>query len=239
MSKKFKAPETPPKSKVKKIPSITVCVPCYRDIDTDVVNGILAMDTTGFDIKLKLVKNLNVDTARNLFAEKVTTDYLLFIDSDVIPPPNTLKQLITADKDIISGLYFRRKWPYPPIIMQRRKGVEGMKNRYSFMMEYPRNMVVECDGIGMGICLIKTDVFKKIKPPWFVHNQAMTEDLAFCELAKESGYKIFVDTGLIGTHIDTIKITEWVHETAKRDIFLFKARDMGESTFQEMSHQKL
>ena len=61
---------------------------------------------------------------------------------------------------------------------------------------------------GMGFMLIKKGVFEKVKYPWFCQLKKQigdledycSEDVAFCHLAKEAGFKIYVDPEIIVGH---------------------------------------
>ena len=58
---------------------------------------------------------------------------------------------------------------------------------------------VQIHGGGMGCALIKTDMFRRIKYPWYdwVNYKSrgmLSEDLYFCEQCKAKGIPIFTDT---------------------------------------------
>lgn len=230
-----------PKKKDKqeqKRPKVAICIPTYRQVDTDVINSIInEVDYSNVDTKILFTKNLSVANARNEFVEmcqeRLKPDYIFFNDADTIPPSNVLQRLIKDNKDIVSGLYFRRKWPYPPLIMVKHPTV---KDRYNFLAEYPRNALLECDSIGMGCCLIKMDVFDKIEYPWFVQSGRNTEDIYFCKLAKSKGLEIWVDTGVIAKHIDDIYIDEDTFMQAKRDIMMFQKAEKNDITLAELPY---
>jgi hypothetical protein len=161
-------------------------------------------------------------------AIKNKCDYLFFIDSDCVLPPDALKRLVAHDKDIVAGMYFHKTAPFAPVVYKI-----GEKNLYDVMMDYPKNTVMEVDGVGMGCCLIKTSVFEK-----FVHDvngqqecyafepipatkkrpSITGEDFAFCHRAQEAGYKIYVDTGLQCKHQTVRYIDEEYWEKTKERI---------------------
>jgi hypothetical protein len=60
---------------------------------------------------------------------------------------------------------------------------------------------VQIHGGGMGCALIKTDVFRRLKYPWYdwvnyadAHRGMLSEDLYFCEHCKNNGIPIYTDT---------------------------------------------
>ncbi|MCC6740530.1 MAG: hypothetical protein IT452_15905 [Planctomycetia bacterium] len=93
--------------------------------------------------------------------------------------------------------------------------------RRTGVMEFrPRNVVealqcghiVECNGVAMGCTLWRTDLFRRLPPPWFVTvagwfpeqggAMAMTQDLYFCKKAREAGRTFAVDMRVKVGHID-------------------------------------
>ncbi len=124
-------------------------------------------------------------------------DYLLFLDSDMVPPADMLIKLIQHDKPIVSALAFRRVPNYEPCIF---------KNDMEFYLDYPKGLI-EVAGVGMACTLIKKEVFQNVPQPWFTPT-AIGEDLSFCKRATDAGYKIFCDTNLICGHVGSFEVTE-------------------------------
>lgn len=139
-------------------------------------------------------------------AIKENFDYVLFIDSDMLPPEDVFNRMIAHDKDIVSGLYFKRCDPYLPVVYKTLK-VNGNTVDYEVMQEWEDGLV-KVDGVGMGCCLIKTDVFKAIGHSFFTPTLILSEDLAFCLRAREKGFDIYLDTTMIVPHIATHFVTE-------------------------------
>lgn len=108
-----------------------------------------------------------VDKARNSAIEQAFSmgfqpDYIFIVDADNLIPPDIIERLMHCDKDIVSALYFAHLPPYEPLVY--KIGKNGYFDNYPYITP---NRVMECHGIGMGAVLIKADVFKKIKYPWF------------------------------------------------------------------------
>jgi GT2 family glycosyltransferase len=132
--------------------------------------------------------------------------YLMFIDDDIIMPSNTYFKLKERNKDIISGVYYRRNAPFNVCMLL----LDEETKFPSHVKEFKLNEVLEVDFVGAGCLLIKTEVFKTLPYPWFdwrVDSQDLppelrySEDFAFCDLARKNGYKITVDTGIQCSHI--------------------------------------
>jgi len=123
-------------------------------------------------------------------------DYLLFLDSDMVPPADMLIKLINHDKPIVSALAFRRVPNYEPCIFKDDK----------FYLDYPKGLI-EVAGVGMACTLIKREVLENMPQPWFFPTNN-GEDLSFCKRATDAGYKIYCDTELICGHVGSFEVTE-------------------------------
>jgi 2-polyprenyl-3-methyl-5-hydroxy-6-metoxy-1,4-benzoquinol methylase len=146
-----------------------------------------------------------IDKARNdlvKMALKDNCDYIFFIDSDTLIPEGALDRLLEMNVDIASGLYFSKGKPYLPVARVK----EG--DRHFFLEDFEFNRIMEVQGVGMGCCLIKSDVFKNLEFPYFKlewrkfegQDYQIAEDLYFCDEAIKKGYKVYLNTGIICPH---------------------------------------
>lgn len=115
-------------------------------------------------------------------------DFLLMIDDDMSFPPSTAKMLLGRDKDIIGVPYHMRVFPKQIYLLREEDAPPLSKTE-------PNEVLA----LGTGICLIRTDVFRKVPQPWFdfdKHENGMTkmgEDYWFCQKAYANGYKIWIE----------------------------------------------
>lgn len=128
-------------------------------------------------------------------------DYLLFLDSDMMPSRDMLLKLIEHDKPIVSALAFRRVPDYEPCIFKIVKD-----ERVEMYRDYPKGLI-EVAGVGMACTLIKKEVFEKVPQPWFTPGK-LGEDLSFCRRANEAGIPIYCDTNLICKHVGSYEVGE-------------------------------
>ena len=135
-------------------------------------------------------------------------DYLLFIDSDMVFDDDALIQLMNHKRDIVSGLAVSRIAPFNPVAKDLQEN-----GRYVVRKGlHEGRFYSDLDMVGCAFMLIKADVFKKLKKPYFAmpayKESVMGEDVYFCRAAKEAGYDVCVDSSLlvghIGEHIYTI-----------------------------------
>ncbi|MBN3037234.1 MAG: hypothetical protein JW834_02200, partial [Candidatus Diapherotrites archaeon] len=147
-------------------------------------------------------KHKPLDEARNRIAKAALDSgctHLFFMDSDMVFPPNALKKLLSLDKPVAGGLYFRTVPPYKPLLLQYKDG------GYKTMYEFPDNEVVPVDATGTGCLLIKREVLEKMMEPWFKFTD-VSEDFQFCRNARQSGFDIFVDTSVACGHLGKVTI---------------------------------
>ena len=189
-----------------------------------VLVAILHTDTTSIAWALGL-RNLIVpgqiialagmpfDHARNVAAMRALesrAEYLFFLDSDVVPPHNTILRLLAHNKPIISALYCRRS---PPA------GVPVMIKNGMWVTQFPPNAVIEVDLVGAGCLLIHRQILEKLPPSrpehgkhWFdwkvdmagilPPSECLSEDFSFClNVKKHLGIPILVDTSIQCRHI--------------------------------------
>lgn len=203
--------------------SIAIGVPYLDIFYPEFVNGFLALDK-GPSFNMVTYRGCYLDESRNIivkfFLDETNAEYLLFLDSDVIPTPDALKALIEADKDMIGGLYFSKESPYLPVIYREENG------NYVNMVGYEKNAIIEVDAIGCGFLLIKRSVFEKLKNrvdflkqknyhAFFSFKDGIGEDLFFSKIAKKAGFKIFCHTGVVCKHLVLGDITERHFEIMK------------------------
>lgn len=144
-------------------------------------------------------RRLSIDNMRNTaanFALQNECDYLMFIDDDVDIPPNALKILLAADKDIVMGLTYIRGYPFHPMLFKigfNKSGIQGLIHYDDFETDVnPLTGLVECVAVGFSCVLIKCELLKKMHEPYFMTGPFHTEDIYFCVKAKAE----FPDTSI-------------------------------------------
>jgi hypothetical protein len=169
-----------------------------------------------------MIRGMEVGDAYNAAIETILANealssfkYVLTLEEDNIPPPDGLLKLIESMNEerhyaAIGGLYWT-------------KGPEGMPMCYgnpaeplTFNPQIPVNdSINECNGLGMGFTLFRTEVFRdeKIPRPWFKTSAEWsqeegsklgTQDLHFFSNARKAGYRVACDT--------RVKVGHYSHE---------------------------
>jgi len=121
--------------------------------------------------------------------------YLLFLDADMNFPYDTFSRLVAHDVDIV-GCNAAGRVSGKPVFPYEGEGLKGVP------------------AIGMAVTLIRVEVFKALRRPWFIspqreegRNDLISSDINFCNMAGAEGFQIYCDLDLskeIG-HFSTVE----------------------------------
>ena len=177
----------------------------------DAYGKLVAYSAKLYDLHFEMAtEGYTIAENRNSLAAKACQNdcsHLLMIDDDMVFPEYTLESLMRHDKDIVAINYHPRQFGdgYMVWVKGEMAGARTPESRL------PRTLF-ECDGVGFGSVLIKTELFRKIERPWFgwqMYDTGMVkegEDFYFCRKAREAGYTIWCDPTIkpifhIGKHL--------------------------------------
>jgi len=156
-----------------------------------------------------------VDRNRNeaaFVAQMYNASWIMFLDSDMTFPPDIIPQLMSHQQPIVAGMYFHKSRPHMPVIYNKKGDKPHV---YDHVVSYPKYDLFEVDMTGMGCMLVNTEVFSKMEMPYFGYQSTredglmnVTEDVLFCQKAKQAGYKIMIDPMVKCNHIRTEEVTE-------------------------------
>lgn len=169
-----------------------------------------------YDSRDKLITPPNTDRcsahssspARNrneIIKAALASDYthIFFTDDDHVYPPDTLMKLLAHNVDVVSGLYCQK---FPPFNMIAFDQVNSNNEcKFTDMALHDPNGLMEVKALPAGCLLVKTEVFKKITPPWFtlghIHADEWGDDLWFCKLINDAGIKMHIDNSVRVGHM--------------------------------------
>lgn len=123
--------------------------------------------------------------------------HILFIDSDMSFCSEMLIELLRHDVDVVAVNAATKQLPITPTV--RLKAEDVLVPVYQRDSHHFKNPLQKVHRVGTGIMLIKTDVFKKMKRPYFFFGfdeeaqQHVGEDWGFCSKLDELGIPIYVD----------------------------------------------
>jgi len=151
--------------------------------------------------------------SRNLMIQQAldtNCTHILFIDDDVLVKPDVLIRLASHDKDVVSGLYCMRNYPHTPIIFDEALDDGRCRNH---LLSDGENGLIPIVNAGLGLILMKLDMFRKLEKPWIrlgqIDKDQWCDDIEFFNRVRAAGYKMFCDLECIGGHMATAVI--WPH----------------------------
>jgi len=152
---------------------------------------------------------------RNLIVRRsleLDCTHLVFLDADMVYPPDTITKLLGHDKDIVGALTFKR-WPnFEPILFA------GDMHEMYLIDPIPEGLV-KVTATGTGCLMIKTSVFEDNPYPWFEfdsnNGKPVGEDINFCYNAGSLGYEIFVDTTIRTEHLCNTRVNWNLYQMQK------------------------
>lgn len=182
---------------------ILIAIPSYKYVEVETFKSVFDLKVPdGYITELKIIEGNQIDTLRNKIGNMALDyDYVFCIDSDIVLPVNALEVLLSMNVGIASGIYRQRK--EEQILEVYRYGQTGMYNAPPNEVG-PLTQVAAC---GFGCVLVKSDVFREIKEPYFEyhyaldHKNTISEDVDFCMKASKHGYNTYVTTNVICDHI--------------------------------------
>lgn len=204
---------------------ILIAVPTFENIYPDTFKSIYDLETSGLDVSFEYVRGYDCATARNRIAQMALdkkTDYVLMVDNDVVLPKDALISLLENPVDVCLGYYAHRdsdnRYRGRSCVCKLYDENGNKHFNYPLESEYTADELkelkdngqfrVQIHGGGMGCAFIKTDVFNRIKYPWYdwvnyanEHRGMLSEDLYFCEGCRKNSIPIYTDTRVNCGHI--------------------------------------
>lgn len=166
--------------------------------------------------------------------------HIFFIDDDVLIPKDALPRLLAHDKDIVSGLYLMRNFPHAPIAFNA--ALNDGRCRFKFLRTGEKGLV-EVVGFGLGCCLIKMDVFKKMEKPWIrigqLNAQEWNDDIEFFNRARELyDYKLWLDLDIQCGHVATVTLWPQCREDGDW-VTIYDTQGRGNAAFLAATPQQI
>lgn len=195
-----------------------IAMPCGDTIPVGTVQSLLYMHK-GDNPTVYLKPNSLVYDSRNLlslYAIENGFDNVLWLDSDMLFPPNILPKLESYNLDMVTGLYVKRHEPIEPVIYDRleepsRDETGRLVANIHPYKDYPQDSFFAIAGCGFGCVLTSVKLLKDV---WDRFGPAFTpfpwagEDISFCHRVNMLGYQIYCDSSVSCGHIGTFTYTE-------------------------------
>lgn len=181
---------------------VMLAMPCgemvHADFAYDLARmvGYTQMVRPSTTLLLYHIKGTYLPRARAALANEAVAQgctHLLWLDSDMRFPKDTLLRLLAHGQPIVAANYSTRQPPFLPtaLDMQCQPVFEG-------------EGLTDVRVCGMGVMLTACEVFEKMGKPHFAlgynrkDDDYAGEDTYFCEQARKAGYRVLVDWRLSG-----------------------------------------
>ncbi len=187
------------------VPSFAICIPT-RDLCTsqftkclvDMVGRFCTRFVADGQANLTTIVDLGtlLPDMRNALATeaiKQGATHVLWLDTDMTFPPDTLERLYQHGKPIVGAGYSQRKEPARPV---------SAKDGVWVYTEEESTGIEEVDYIGQGCLLVETAVYEHLDKPWHQlgwhpeKKHVVGEDVYFCRMARGIGAPTFIDHDL-------------------------------------------
>lgn len=198
----------------------SIAVPCAQVVEPKVLQSMMSVVnySSQHGVRIPFIgvtERVLIEDARNTLAEtflKSPVEWLFWMDSDMIFPPDTLVKLFdVAEKKnakMVTGIYYQRKGSYYPCLWSRGDELDdgtktalespkGKLNKYlgTFLIPHPdKKEPFKVHAAGFGCVLIHRSVFEIMKRPWFQFVKGTcSEDFYFFVNAHELGFELWVE----------------------------------------------
>lgn len=202
-----------------KPPYVGICVPTGDMVHTafasDMVYATSQWIRDGGDCAMFISQGTVLVSQRTelvLKARKEGCSHVLWVDSDMRFPPDTISRLLAHGQLVVGANCARRRMPTSPTAANY---VNGKKQ--AVFTEADSHGLEKVDALGTGVLLVQMEVFDSIPAPWFAtpwDSKAQGyqgEDMYFCWLLRQCGVPVYVDHDL-SREISHVGQFEFRHE---------------------------
>lgn len=195
-------------------------------VDGKFMDGVLTTSLYAISNGINVVNKIRVQgnqigrqrqTLFDGWADQVKTDWLLWIDSDIVLTPQTFKTVWDAAdkiaKPVVSGTYFVSKEnestlmePFPTLFKEGRNEFE-----LEIIHPLPDNQIIRVDSAGFGFVLMHKSIIeplRKICPDYSlfaeqegIGDKYISEDIVFFRNLKKANIPLYAHTGAVVQHM--------------------------------------
>ena len=178
---------------------VAVCIPSGEMVHADFMLSVLHLvqqaRVDGHRLSIVNSKSSLITQGRNLAVEaalKVRAEWLMFLDSDMVFPADTVSRLLAHGQAIVGATYPRKGWPLAYIGTR----LEGTP------LSLADTGLVEAARLPAGCLLLRADVFDRLQRPYFrcAYDEAagvvLGEDFWFSDLVRSRGFSLWCDLDL-------------------------------------------
>jgi len=134
---------------------------------------------------------------------------VFFVDSDMVPPPDTLTRLLATGKDVVGALYAGRHRALetgpdmvPPYVPEC-----GPESGDALAPQDIFDQLQAVAWVGAAALLVRRPVLERLAFPWFAAPEVDNEDVGFCAQVRAAGFTVWCDGRVRVPHLQTIPVT--------------------------------
>ena len=206
---------------------VAVCIPAQDHVATGFAYDLARLfGYTAVAYIPKLISHLHIFTAPGtliapqrhelvLRAFEYDCTHILWLDSDMRFPKDTLVRLLQHGKPVVGANYCSCRMPPRPVALSyiAPAGCRDFTNLYT---EPDSTGLVTAQALGAGVLLTDINVFHLIEMPWWtiewcdVDKGYQGEDIHFCKQVRKNGMEVLVDQDL-SKEIGHVGTWTWEH----------------------------
>lgn len=195
-------------------PRVCCALPCHDMVHASFMWSMANL--TGYSVAnlpptgefgVTVVKGTYVHCARQQLLEmaiKRGVTHVLWIDTDMKFPRESLMRLLERDVPVVGINYCHRGLPYEFVAI-KKVGLGAGEVSQKLITGPKSTGIEEVEALGFGMVLMRTDILSCLpsldEKPWFGFDfiggrKQIGEDVRFCKFLTDAGHKIFVDHDL-------------------------------------------
>ncbi len=208
--------------------SVSILVPTrdtvYSHFSYSLTNLMKTSTQMGIDVHLFFnASTILINQREQLIdqAIQIKSDWVLWLDSDMVFPSTTLLRLLSHNQNIVACNYMKRSNPMKSVAFM------DISDWESWVPLQKQDELLTVEAIGMGCVLMKTEIFNQLKKPYFEYTYDnktqdwLGEDFTLFKKINYLGYEVKVDTNLsneiyhIGSYAFGKNVPENIHKKNK------------------------
>lgn len=154
-------------------PKISIGLPFYGSFSGEWVTQTMLL-VSGIAQSCTLMNiiasgSMTADHSRNNIADdflKSDAEWLFWIDSDTLVPAGAIERMIAHGKTLVSGLYYGKNPPHPPIAYY---SFNGAFRPIDQERKWEKGEILQVDSVGFGCMLTHRSVFEDIQKNYEVY----------------------------------------------------------------------
>jgi len=183
--------------------SVSILVPTrdtvYSHFSYSLTNLMKTSTQMGLDVHLFFnASTILINQREQLIdqAIQIKSDWVLWLDSDMVFPSTTLLRLLSHNQNIVACNYMKRSNPMKSVAFM------DITDWESWVPLQKQDELLTVEAIGMGCALMKTEIFNQLKKPYFEYTYDnktqdwVGEDFTLFKKINHLGYEVKVDTNL-------------------------------------------